>query len=222
MPRPLSDRRIRGGFSTSVFKPAGAPARELEEVRLGLDGAEAIRLADLEGLYHEAAARQMGVSRQTFGRILEEARKTVADAIIHGKALRIEGGPIIELGEKHMHTTIAVPTRGTQVDEHFGHCEHFTVFSVADGAIAAEKRVQSPDSCGCKSDIASILARDGVTLMIAGNMGEGAVRVLRSNGIEVLRGATGGAREAVETWLRGSLADSGVGCSEHGAHGCEH
>jgi predicted DNA-binding protein (UPF0251 family)/predicted Fe-Mo cluster-binding NifX family protein len=77
-----------------VFKPAGVPTRQLEEVVLSLDGFEAIRLVDLEGLYHEQAAERMRVSRATFGRILDSARRDVAQALIHGKVLRIEGGPV--------------------------------------------------------------------------------------------------------------------------------
>jgi predicted DNA-binding protein (UPF0251 family) len=62
----------------------------LEQVSLGLDELEAMRLADYDGLYHEEAATSMNVSRATFGRIISEARRKVADAIIHGKALTIE------------------------------------------------------------------------------------------------------------------------------------
>lgn len=62
----------------------------LEQVGLGLDELEAMRLADYDGLYHEEAATSMNVSRATFGRIISEARRKVADAIIHGKALTIE------------------------------------------------------------------------------------------------------------------------------------
>jgi len=222
VPRPVSDRRVRGGIAAALFKPAGLPTRALEEVVLGLDGAEAIRLADLEGLYQEAAARRMGVSRQTFGRILEEAHRVVADALINGKALRIEGGQIVEQEEKHMHDKVAVPTRGGVVDEHFGHCEYFTVYSIKDGKVASESRVDSPDGCGCKSDIASVLAKGGVTLMLAGNMGEGAVRVLKANGIDVIRGAAGLARAVVDAWLAGSVKDSGVGCTAHEGHDCSH
>ena len=222
MPRPQNDRRIRGGIAATLYKPAGIPTRELPTVRLGLDGAEAIRLADFEGLYQEAAARKMGVSRQTFGRILEDARRIVADAIINGKALRIEGGQIIEQGEQRMHDRIAVPTRDGMVDAHFGHCDYFTVYEIKDGAVTVERRVDSPEGCGCKSDIASILARDGVTLMLAGNMGEGAVRVLKSNGIEVVRGISGSAKDAVAAWLAGTATDSGLPCAEHGGHDCSH
>jgi predicted DNA-binding protein (UPF0251 family) len=66
--------------------------RMLEQVALTVDELEALRLADLEGLYQEQAAEEMGVSRQTFGRILEAAHKKVADALVGGKALSIEGG----------------------------------------------------------------------------------------------------------------------------------
>ncbi len=66
--------------------------QNLEEVRLTVDEGEAIRLADLLGLSHEEAGRRMGVSRATFGRIVQKARKTIADALINGKAINIEGG----------------------------------------------------------------------------------------------------------------------------------
>lgn len=62
----------------------------LEQIGLGLDELEALRLADLEGLYQEEAAARMNVSRPTFGRIISEARRKVADAIINGKVLVIE------------------------------------------------------------------------------------------------------------------------------------
>jgi predicted DNA-binding protein (UPF0251 family) len=72
------------------FKPRGIPLVDLEEVSVRLDELEAIRLADYEGLYHEDAAQKMKISRATFGRILDEARRKVAEAIIKGKALKIE------------------------------------------------------------------------------------------------------------------------------------
>jgi predicted DNA-binding protein (UPF0251 family)/predicted Fe-Mo cluster-binding NifX family protein len=207
-----------------LMKPAGIPARDLAELRLGLDEAEAIRLADLEGLYQEAAARSMGVSRQTFGRIVESARRKVADAILNGKALRIEGGEVSIKGEGDRMTKIAVPSRGGLVDEHFGHCKEFLVFAVsAEGALAGEPAIPSVEGCGCKSGVASTLARAGVTHMVAGNMGEGAVRVLGAQGIVVVRGASGDARAAAEAYARGELVDSGLGCAPHeSGHECSH
>jgi predicted DNA-binding protein (UPF0251 family) len=66
----------------------------LEEVVMTLDEFEAVRLADLDGLYHGRAAERMGVSRPTFSRIVESAHAKIADALVHGKALRMEGGPV--------------------------------------------------------------------------------------------------------------------------------
>ncbi len=67
---------------------------DLEEVVLNLDEFEAIRLADHEQLYQEEAASQMNISRQTFGRIIESAHKKIADVLVSGKALKIEGGEV--------------------------------------------------------------------------------------------------------------------------------
>jgi len=94
MPRPRRCRRVGHLPQCSYYKPRGIPLSMLQHVNLSVDELEAIRLADLEGLYQEDAARAMNVSRQTFGRILESAHKKIAEALVHGKALSIEGGPI--------------------------------------------------------------------------------------------------------------------------------
>lgn len=74
----------------SYFKPRGIPLVDLIEVTLHLDEIESLRLADDEGIYHEEAASRMNISRATFGRILDGARRKVARAIINGYALKIE------------------------------------------------------------------------------------------------------------------------------------
>ncbi|MDX9724637.1 MAG: DUF134 domain-containing protein [Myxococcota bacterium] len=94
MVRPFSDRHVAGRPAIALFKPAGRALFELEYVVLSLDEFEALRLADLEGHYQTEAARQMKVSRATFSRIIEAAHQKVADALVHGKAIRIEGGPV--------------------------------------------------------------------------------------------------------------------------------
>jgi predicted DNA-binding protein (UPF0251 family) len=78
----------------TYYKPRGVPLAVLQRVALTVDELEAIRLADLEGLYQEQAAEKMNISRQTFGRIIESAHKKIANALVNGKALSIEGGPI--------------------------------------------------------------------------------------------------------------------------------
>ncbi len=92
MGRPYKKRYVAYNPGVSYFKPRGIPMLELEEIHLTIDEREALRLADFEGFSHEEAGRRMDVSRATFGRILERARKTVADALINGKAINIEGG----------------------------------------------------------------------------------------------------------------------------------
>jgi predicted Fe-Mo cluster-binding NifX family protein len=115
---------------------------------------------------------------------------------------------------------IALPSNGNKVDEHFGHCEYFTVFTVNErNEILSEEKVSSPAGCGCKSNIAGTLAQMGVRMMLAGNMGQGAVNVLNGCGIDVLRGCTGEVREVAEHWLAGNLKDSGIACALH-EHGC--
>ena len=117
---------------------------------------------------------------------------------------------------------IAIPTRNNVVDDHFGHCEAFTVFTLGeDQKIISKELVPSPAGCGCKSNIAQTLAEMGVKLMLAGNMGEGAVRVLSFSGIEVIRGCSGNVTEVVNSWIDGNLVDSGDSCHAHGAeHSC--
>jgi predicted DNA-binding protein (UPF0251 family) len=92
MVRPKNCRRVGCLPGSQYFKPRGIPLSTLEEVNLTIDEFEAIRLADLEGLYQDQAAERMNISRQTFGRIIESAHKKVAEALVNGKALKIEGG----------------------------------------------------------------------------------------------------------------------------------
>ncbi|PKN37008.1 MAG: hypothetical protein CVU62_13020 [Deltaproteobacteria bacterium HGW-Deltaproteobacteria-2] len=98
MPRPKCRRNIGGMPDKNYFKPRGIPTVDLEEIVLNLDEFEAIRLADYEQLYQEEAAAKMNISRQTFGRIIEAAHKKIADVLLHGKALKIEGEEV-NLGE---------------------------------------------------------------------------------------------------------------------------
>jgi uncharacterized protein len=94
MSRPKCCRRVGRLPDKNYFKPRGIPSSQLDEVVLSLDEYEAVRLADFDGLYQEQAALEMNVSRQTFGRIIAEAHKKIADVLVNGKALKIEGGDV--------------------------------------------------------------------------------------------------------------------------------
>jgi predicted DNA-binding protein (UPF0251 family) len=94
MTRPCKCRHISGQPRSSLFKPCGVSFHELHEISLTLDELEAVRLADLEGLYQEIAAERMGISRQTFGNIIRSAHGKIADALVNAKPLRIAGGVV--------------------------------------------------------------------------------------------------------------------------------
>jgi len=85
-------RRVDFMPRVTYFKPSGVPLASLQEVRLSIEEAEAIRLRDIEGLGQDDCAQKMSVSRTTFARILLSARQKMADALLNGKAIRIEGG----------------------------------------------------------------------------------------------------------------------------------
>ena len=108
MSRPKCCRIVGGLPTTEYFKPRGIPLIDLEEIVLTVDEYETLKLADYEQLYQEQAAEKMQVSRQTFGRIILSAHYKLADALIHGKALKIEGGEF------------AIKKR------HLGKCKHST------------------------------------------------------------------------------------------------
>ena len=94
MPRPQDNRMVLEPPLFSEFKPLGIKGQDLEQIQLALDEFEAFRLADHNGLSHAEAADEMGISRSTFSRLIEKARKKIAEFIIQGKLLTIEGGSI--------------------------------------------------------------------------------------------------------------------------------
>ena len=110
---------------------------------------------------------------------------------------------------------IAVPTRDGHIDDHFGHCAYYTIFDIEEGKIVATSRLDSPEGCGCKSNIASEMEAMGIEVMLAGNMGEGAKNKLEAHNIRVVRGCSGAVESVIEAFLKGYIFDSGVGCAAH-------
>ncbi|NJB69330.1 putative Fe-Mo cluster-binding NifX family protein [Desulfobaculum xiamenense] len=125
---------------------------------------------------------------------------------------------------------IAFPTKtvngGAVVDSHFGHCEYFTVVTIDDATRCevARVRMDAPEGCGCKSNVAELLAADGVSVMLAGNMGQGAVDRLAGVGVQVIRGCDGGIDDILLRWLAGEVEDNAEICAHHDedGHGCHH
>lgn len=115
---------------------------------------------------------------------------------------------------------IALPvTSANKIDDHFGHCEKYAVYTISEqNEIVAVDELESEQGCGCKSNIAGTLAKMGVSEMLAGGIGNGAVNVLANNSISVVRGCSGDAAEVVKSYLSGGVLDSGINCAQHEHH----
>lgn len=111
---------------------------------------------------------------------------------------------------------LSIPTREGMVDDHFGHCAYYTVVTLGDhDEVIATERLDSPEGCGCKSNIASVMQEMGITLMLAGNMGMGAYNKLTAHGIAVVRECHGKVDDVLCAYLKGELTDSLESCDHH-------
>lgn len=123
---------------------------------------------------------------------------------------------------------IAIPTQNNLVDGHFGHCEYYTIYTIDENKKIINKELMpSPQGCGCKSNIAGVLSQQGVTVMLAGNMGEGAFQMLQMRGIQVIRGCSGDTDKILQEYMEDKIIDNGKLCSHHGhdkehGHQCNH
>jgi len=92
MGRNRRNRWVYGAPAVNFFGPIGVSVDNLTQINLNVEELEAVKWTDFEGLYHEEAAKKMNISRQTFGRILGEAHKKIAECLVKGKTLKIDGG----------------------------------------------------------------------------------------------------------------------------------
>lgn len=229
MPRPRKCRWVQNEPPIAYFKPRGVPLRELTEVNLTVEGAEALRLADLEGLSHQEAAGRMKVSRHTFGRVLAEARRAVAEAVVLGQALRIDGGDYAVRGrkgklspqpeaccapatklEKQM-SKIAIssegPTLEDLLDPRFGRAGGFVIYDpeTKKTEYINNGTAQSMNQ-GAGIQAAETVAKAGAKVLLTGYVGPKAFRALEAVGIKVgqdLNGLTVG--QAIERYESGQV-----------------
>lgn len=156
--------------------------------------------------------------------------KAVAAACDQGAIEKVSGEWLEELGN-HLEKAnqnegvkgmkIAVASDGTQVSGHFGHCEAFHIFETDAGQVLREERVANPGHR--PGFLPQFLHEQGVNVIVSGGMGGGAVDLFRENGIEVVTGAAGEAREVVSMYLQGQLKSNGSVCHEHAHEGtCGH
>jgi len=221
MARPCKCRRVCGNPEAYYFKPRGIPVSQLEEVVLTLDEFEAVRLADLEGLYQEDAAKRMNVSRQTFGNIIESAHKKIADTIINARALRIKGG-IVKMEKKAVKLCIPTATnegKKAEVYGHFGSAPFFTIYDTgADTVEVIDNANQHHEHGACQP--MSALTDRKIDAVVCGGMGARAVLKLNEGGIKVYRAAAGTVADIAGQFIKGGLEEITVqnACSQHNCH----
>lgn len=237
MPRPSSCRLVSGAPAAVLFKPAGVPTRLLTEVVMTLDEFEAIRLADQEGLYQEEAARRMGISRTTFGRILDSAHRKVAEVLAGGHCLRLEGGHVHPAGEepsrslvprqKESLVKICVPVtadRGLEspVSGHFGSAPLFMLVDVETRVATALTNTRAVHERGACRPLDALAGHD-IDAIVVGGIGAGALMKLQGAGIRVFRAKAATVAGCLESFLKNEAEEIGPGgaCGRHG-HGHGH
>lgn len=120
---------------------------------------------------------------------------------------------------------IAVPVKDDhQIDSHFGHCAFYQIFTITDNnEVFFVETTDAPEGCGCKSNMAEVLEKKGVKVLLAGGIGTGAINKLAAHGIMVIRNCEGNATEQVQRYLAGELKDGGYSCASHNhEHECNH
>jgi predicted DNA-binding protein (UPF0251 family)/predicted Fe-Mo cluster-binding NifX family protein len=221
MPRPCKCRRVRCEPQANFFKPRGIPFSQLEEVVLTLDECEAVRLADLEGLYQEEAAKKMNVSRQTFGNIVESARRKIADAIINSRALRIKGG-IVKMTQKQVKLCIPTTTnegKTAAVHGHFGSAPYFTIYDTDTGEVEVIDNANQHHSHGTCQPMSALTGRK-IDAVVCAGMGARAVQKLNDGGIKVYRAVAGTVADIAGQFLKGGLEEITAenACTQHHCH----
>lgn len=239
MPRPTKCRKICHFPQTLLFSPSDG-AEEKEAVILNIDEYEVIRLIDKENFDQERCAKSMQIARTTVQRIYESARRKLADCIVDGRPLSIEGGDFrlcngknedcgngecfkqmyfkkynTEKGEKIMR--IAVTYENGEIFQHFGHTEQFKIYDVEDNKIVSS---QIADTNGSgHGALAGVLNALNADVLICGGIGGGAQAALAAAGIKLYGGVSGSADDAVAAFIAGNLDyNPNVKCNHHGEH----
>ena len=245
MPRPKKCRRVCEYPQTLRFAPE-EPTGTAQPVTLTVEEYETIRLIDKEGLSQEECGEVMQVARTTVQQIYASARKKIADVLVEGLPLRIEGGDY-ELctgregtcagracykrafrqnygtpkGENTMR--VAVTYENGEIFQHFGHTAQFKVYDIEDGQIQSAEIVDTNGSG--HGALAGVLNALNVDALICGGIGGGAQMALAQAGIRLYGGVSGSADAAAEAFAAGKLDfNPDVHCSHHGhqaeGHSC--
>ena len=239
MPRPRKYRKVCHFPKTLSFSPANSKDT-LSPVLLTVDEYETIRLIDKEGLSQEQCAKRMNVARTTVQLVYTNARRKLADVLVEGLPLRIEGGDYQlcngasqscserncfkyqyhQQYQKPKGDTImriAVTYENGEIFQHFGHTQQFKVYDVSDRKIIASKVVDTNGSG--HGALAGVLTALSADILICGGIGGGAQMALAAANIQLYGGVSGSADAAVEALLDGQLMfNPNVRCNHHDHH----
>ena len=229
--RPKSCRRVGGQPNITYFKPRGVPLSELEEIVLTVDEFEAVKLSDHYGFYQEEAAVMMNVSRPTFGGVVNSAHGKIAEALVQGKALKIEGGrveiasAITPTGQGRGKMNIAVSTTdGTTICGHLGKCKDFIIYKTDGKEIIGRSILRTGGACpGHGSDHGvphthNISPLDGCHAVITQGMGQGMLNGLVQAGIQPVITDQSDPDTVVIKFLSGELTGTTRSTCECGEH----
>lgn len=205
------------------FTPDGLASGDA--IDMTVDELEVLRLCDLEGLNQEAVAQQMGIARATVAAICSRAHRKVANALVNGRAIVIEGGniaysPITTTTAAWQAKEVDTMRVATTYDDgnifmHFGRSEQFKIYDIQDGKVLNEQVVNTGGTG--HGALAGLLANGGVDTLICGGIGGGAINALAQAGITVYAGAQGNCDACVEALIAGTLAQTGEAtCDCHG------
>jgi len=207
----------------------------LDKVRLGFDELEALRLLHLEGATQVAAGKKLGVSGSTVSRMADRAHRVITEALVLGKAVCVEGGPVTVVRVSESSTTgssaegsspegaskegermiVAVPYLRGDVNSHFGSTQAFLVAEAVDGKVERTSVFEVQGMQHNHAGIAGFLKEQGVEVILAGGMGAPMQQALKMQGFELYCGVGGRAVEAVEAFLRGEIEQSESTCGHH-------
>ncbi len=247
MPRPTKCRRVCHFPENLEFVPSNTngmepikpikPIKSIEPIVLTVDEFETIRLIDKEGLSQEECGLQLGVARTTVQKIYNIARKKLAEALVLGLPLKINGGDFqlcngnaescykndcfkkqiqreyqMDKGGNIMR--IAVTYEDGNIFQHFGHTKQFKMYDVEEGKIVKSEIIDTNGSG--HGALAGVLSAIRADVLICGGIGGGAQMALRDAGIKLYGGVNGNADEAVRDFIAGNLSfNPDVHCTHH-------
>lgn len=236
MPRPPKCRKVCFFPQNLEFLPA-QEGEVMDPVILTVDEFEAIRLIDKEGLSQEACCERMEIARTTVQKIYGHARRKIADALVDGRPLRIQGGNyrlcngregacgnaacykqelqrLCDMTKGEQTMRIAVTYENGLIFQHFGHTENFKVYDVEDGKVVSAQ-VVSTNGSG-HGALAGVLHDLNADVLICGGIGGGARMALEQIGVKLYGGVSGSADAAVAAFVAGELDyNPDVRCSHH-------